>query len=156
MVNELVLQFESSGEATGHDLKVLTVLLLLGAAGADGRVEGEEVTQVIAAAGRSFGSSDLEAAELLEIAEYLLQSPEDAERLVKRVQERFTQEQREHLAAMVWRVVLADSVLSSEEERFLNLTKMKLDLSDDALNRARQVAERQLAAFLARRESGEA
>lgn len=150
MIDQFALQMESSGEPTNHDLKVLTVLLLLGAAQADARVEGEELTQVVAAAGRSFGSSDHEVGELLEIAEFLLRSPSDAERLLDRVNERFSDEQREHLAAMVWRVVLVDGSMSNAEKRFLGLAKIKLKLPEEAITRARENAEAQLAAFVAR------
>ncbi|MCB0359024.1 MAG: TerB family tellurite resistance protein [Bdellovibrionales bacterium] len=138
------LRLDKAGKPAARDVVIATVIVLLELAHQDKEFSEEEFTQIIRGLNREFGLSDAEAGMVMEIADYARKNPERGSEATRVINEHFSDEQKEHILSMLWRVVLADGLVDAFETRYAVLLRTRLNLSLEQAVRARTQAEQEL------------
>ena len=135
------LKVDTGGKPTDRDLQIATAVLLLEMAGRDQDFAPEEINVAFASMSRQFQLSDDETADILEAASTIQEQPEKIDELIKVLNERFSDKQRQKILAMIWNVVIADGRIDKFEERYAVQMKTRFKLSDEQALEARKLAE---------------
>ena len=138
------LATDKTGALVSRELQIAAVAVMLDVAQSDADFEPEEVRAVVAAINREFGLDDQEAAELVELSQFLAKQPEKRKQFLAEVNKHFSVEQREVLLAAAWRILAADRDVEKEELDFVTALRQELDLTPEQAIRARMLAERGL------------
>ena len=113
-----LLKVDNRGLAPERDLQVSTAVLLMYMAKSEGTFGAAEVSAVLESLARQFEIKSEEAGELVEIAEFLLAEKQRISDFVKIVNDRFEKSQKITLMAMLWKVMLADGLVTRLEAEF--------------------------------------
>lgn len=135
------LDVDATGAPTQRDALTATGVLLLEVAGQDSDYAPEETREVFRTIEAQFGIRKEEAMELLEIADAARNETKKIDEFVKNINTHFSLDQRVRILAMAYRVILADEKLDKEELRYLTQLKFRLQLSDEQLERAKELVE---------------
>ncbi len=87
---------------------------------------------VLRAVNEKFGLSGSEADALIELAEEQMRQATDYYQFTSLINQRFTQEQKERVIELMWRVAYADAVLSAHELHLMRKIAGLLHVPDDA------------------------
>lgn len=136
-----VLSKDAKGQPTERDVVIATGVLLLEMAGADEDYAPEETQAIFDIMETNFGLTKEEALEILEAADAVRRDGTKLDEFVKTINESFDGKQKERVFASVWKVVLADGRVDNFEQRFATQLRFRLQLSDEQLERAKQMAE---------------
>ena len=136
------IEVDASGEPTSEDLQLATAVLLLEMAGRDEDYAQAEVKCIADTLQRQFGTSNEGIVHLLESADSLRQKHEEIDGFIKLINQHFSNVQKRTILAMLWRVVVADGQVDQFEQRFTTQLKYRLQLSDEDVAAAQQMARR--------------
>ena len=135
------LEVDKSGKPTDHDLHVATVVLLIEMAGTDQEIAREEAEAVCALVQDQFGVDDAKIPEIVEIAIASRKAKGKINEFIQVINERFSDEQRTLILAMIWKIVLADGKIEKYEQNFALQMMNRLRLHDQHAEQARKMAE---------------
>ena len=130
------LQVDASGEATQRDLQIATGVLLLEMAGADDDFAPEEVQAVFRTMEEQFSIKDTDTLDLMEEAQQAREDKGKIDEFVEAINSNFSEQQRQIVLAMVWKVILADEVVEKFEQRFASEVRQRLQLSREQAEEA--------------------
>ncbi len=138
---ENALQVDQTGEATTTDLQVATAVILVEMASIDEEISLHEGKAIVSTMCRHFGIEEEEVPEIISTA---IASRKDQDRLTEFfecINEKFSEEQRVLVLAMVWKVVIADGKVEKTEKRFAQRIQPRLKLDDSQAKEARRMAQ---------------
>lgn len=138
--SEVNLERTHDGEEVDRELLVGIGVLMLQMAGADNDYAPEEIQSCFRSLERQFGISDEEAMKVLEEAEATRADPDKVSNLIEKITEDFNEEQRKLILALIWKVVVADEQIEGYELRIANQLRVRLQLSEEQAEEARQLA----------------
>ena len=98
----------------GHTLELATATLLAEVMRLEG-VSDAERTAVLAGVKQRFSLSDAEGAELVKLAEEEARNATDYYQFTSLIREQYSQEDRQAIVELLWRVAYADATLSAHE-----------------------------------------
>ena len=137
---EASLRMDEIGEPSSRDLQIATGVLLLNIAGADNDYAPEEVQGIYAMMEDQFNITDQETLSILEEADKLRQEKGRMDEFINAVNKHFSEEQRQLILAMIWKVVIADEMIENYEQRFASELRQCLQLSREQAEVAKQMA----------------
>lgn len=119
-------------EAGGHGIELATAALLVEVVRIDRDASPAERDAVLRAVHEKFGLSGAQADALIAAAEDEMRQATDYYRFTSLLNQRFTQEQKERVIELMWRVAYADAELSAHELHLLRKIAGLLHVPDDA------------------------
>ena len=131
----------ASGEPTPERLQVAIVVALLEAAHASGGVQSEEITRVSSRIFSLFGLSDAETGHLIEVAEIMRMDKARREKALSDIRANFELSQRQEILSIVWRILIIDREVNTNEANIAVEIRKALGLSMEAAVAARIRAE---------------
>jgi uncharacterized tellurite resistance protein B-like protein len=138
---ELSLDTLASGEATPQHLQVAIVITLLEAAHSGGGLSGEELMRVSSRIFSHFGMSDIEIGHLIEIADIIRKDSVKKDKFIADIASNFTLMQKQEILSIVWRILIIDGEVDSNEAHVAVDIRKALGLSMEAAVAARLRAE---------------
>lgn len=132
------LATDKDGRPADLELEAATAILLLEAAYGDTEYVWREHQTLLRSLERSFGIGKQEALELLERAEEIRPPTVELKDVIGVIQERYSEEQRQEVVALIWRVIEADEVVDDWEELFANHVATAVGLSAVQAREARE------------------
>lgn len=139
--DETTLMVDKDGQPTPRDLKVAIVVLLLDVSHHDGTFSPDEVRELVASMNAAFEMTDIEVADILEVAEILHKSNEKVKQFIAAINEHFDDSQRQLILAMLWKLVKADGKIEKVEQQHAIQLRTLLGLSLEQAARAVQMVE---------------
>ena len=136
-----LLRVDGQGRDAQRDLQVSIAVLLMHMAQLEG-FSTTEIAAVIRALGVQFSLRAEEAGEVAEIADFLLREKGHVGDYVKVINQRYEKGQKVTLMAMLWKVMLADGLVTRLEAAFAAELCRDLGLGEAEVNEARAMAER--------------
>ena len=137
------LEFDKDGSPSTQDVRVAVVVLMISLARQDGDFSSSEGKGVARAMSRHFSLTEEEAVNLIEIVSPLSKNFDNIEQFVSVINEKFNDEQKQLVLAMIWSLALADGVADRLETNFATVLRNRLNLTIDQAVTARQFAEEQ-------------
>jgi uncharacterized tellurite resistance protein B-like protein len=134
------LEIDQSGEPTSKDIQIATAVLLLEMAGSDEDYAPEEVKTCFAVLERQFDIDDQETIDIFETADTLRRETGKIDEFVAKINEHFNDKQKQIVMAMIWRVIIADEVVDSYEQRFATQLRTRLQLTRKQAEDAKNLA----------------
>lgn len=119
-------------EAGSHGVELATAALLVEVVRIDRDTNPAEREAVLRAVHEKFGLSAAEADALIALAEREAEQATDYYQFTSLINRRFTQEQKERVIELMWRVAYADAELSAHELHLMRKIAGLLHVSDDA------------------------
>ena len=116
-------------------------VLLVHAAQLDGHVDETETAVLKRITGPSFGLSSEEAQTLLDLASTAAEEANDLFKWTKQINEHFESDHKIQLIELLWRVVLADDIVTDYEANLLRRVAGLIHVSDKDSAMARQNAQ---------------
>ena len=104
------------GDELPYKLQISAAALLVYAAKADGTFTEGELDTVMRALAREFKRPDFDTAEMIEVATYLYESKKRKEDFVQMLNQSLAPDQKEHLFALITKVIRRDGRVSVAEE----------------------------------------
>lgn len=138
--SEMPITSDRFGKPTDFDLQAATAVLLVHIGRIDTSVQLGEITTIQRQLARHFELADDDAAHVIEVAQFLDQDASTLDRFGILVRDRFEIGQRVTVLSMVWRVVLADGVVSELEASTLQRLTGILGLDESHLKAARELS----------------
>lgn len=117
---------------SGQTLELAAAALLVEVARIDGSMQSSERDAVLRAIHEKFTLSRTEAENLLALAENEMQSAGGYYPFTSLINQKFSQDQKEHLIELMWRAAYADQDLSAHELHLMRKLAGLLHVSDDA------------------------
>lgn len=152
MFEKIKEYFEGTGNLTSavaagtavspNDLVVAASVLLVEVAGIDSRIDPTEGTAVVQALSDAFGVPQKEIPQFVQLAIAAKKEEGKIKKFIDILNENFTEEQRQQVLVLVWKVIFADGQVDEEEEKLANFLTEKLRLSKDQGLEAYQEAAR--------------
>jgi uncharacterized tellurite resistance protein B-like protein len=139
---DLSLDKLASGEDTPERLQVAIISTLLQAAHAGGGLEPDELMRISSRIFSAFGLSDVQIGHLIQVAEVLRKDPERQKKCLQDIRNNFELNQRQEILSIVWRILIIDGKVDSNEAVVAVDIRKELDLSMEAAVAARISAER--------------
>lgn len=124
---------------SAKELQVACIAVLLHTAQIDRNFGSNEIRQLVAALNREFGITDVEAGELIEIAELLLREPGKLADFSKLLREALTVKEKQMLVAYAWKIAESDGALEYEEASLATQLRKDLNLTLEQALAARQL-----------------
>lgn len=128
------------GSDVDRSLMVTIGALMLEMAGADNDYAPEEIQACFRSLEKQFGISDTEAMEILEQADSLRNDKSALSNNIEKLNLNFSEEQRQLILSLIWKVVVADEKIEKYELRIANQLRVRLQLSDEQAEDARKYA----------------
>lgn len=119
-------------DAGSHSIELATAALLVEVVRIDRETSPAEREAVLRAVHEKFGLSGAEADELLRLAEEEVRHATDYYQFTSLINRRFTQEQKQRVIELMWRVAYADAELSAHELHLMRKIAGLLHVPDDA------------------------
>ncbi|GAB4483382.1 MAG: hypothetical protein OHK0044_32590 [Burkholderiaceae bacterium] len=119
-------------EAGGRGVELATAALLVEVVRIDRDTNPAEREAVLRAVHEKFGLSAAEADALIALAEREVEQATDYYQFTSLINRRFTQEQKERVIELMWRVAYADAELSAHELHLMRKIAGLLHVPDDA------------------------
>jgi len=135
------LAHDRTGRQTDLELQAATTILLIEAAYGDTEYIWREHRTIVKGLEREFGLGKREVLELLGRADEIRPPVVKLADVTDVIRDRFSQEQREEVLRLVWRVIEADGEVEEWEEAFANHIAKAVGLSPEAA-RARRSSDR--------------
>jgi len=107
---------EVSGRDAQHAIQLATAALLVEVARLDRDVDAPERAAMLRAVREKFGLGAGEAATLVDLAEAEAREATDYYQFTSLINRHFSQEQRQRVVELMWRVAYADAELSAHEQ----------------------------------------
>jgi uncharacterized tellurite resistance protein B-like protein len=102
-----------------HTLELATATLLAEVMHLDAEVTSEEQAVVLDAVRTRFNLDPEEAAELVRLAQAEAREATDYYQFTSLIRERYSQEERQEIVELLWRVAYADATLSAHEQHVI-------------------------------------
>lgn len=138
---EFSLDKLASGEPTPQHLQVAIITTLLEAAHSGGGLAGEELMRVSSRIFSHFGMSDIEIGHLIEVAEIIRKDSTKKDKFIADIANNFTLMQKQEILSIVWRILIIDGEVDSNEAHVAVDIRKALGLSMEAAVAARLRAE---------------
>lgn len=130
------LEVDAQGVPTTRELHISTAVLLTEIALADSSIAGAELDQIMSALNSTFRLTDSESAHIIEVADFLLRDKGKTEQFVTIIKNRFTEQQLETVAQMMWKVMMADGVVTENETKCADRIGHALGLTPESVMKA--------------------
>ncbi|WKZ57165.1 MAG: TerB family tellurite resistance protein [Bdellovibrionota bacterium] len=127
---------------SAQELQVACIAVLLHVARIDRECGSNEIRQLVAALNREFRISDVEAGELIEVAELLLKEPGKLDEFSTLLRESLTVEEKQTLLAYAWKIVESDGNIGFQEASLATQLRKDLNLTLEQAMAARQLMTR--------------
>jgi uncharacterized tellurite resistance protein B-like protein len=137
---ETQLDKTRDGDEVDRELMVAIGVLMLQMAGADNDFAPEEVQSCFRSLEKQFGLSDADAMKILEEADSCRDDKEKVSQLIDALNQKYNEGQRQLILALIWKVVVADEKIEKYELRIANQVRVRLQLSEEQAEEARQMA----------------
>jgi uncharacterized tellurite resistance protein B-like protein len=124
-----------------HGVRVAAAALMVEVVRGDDEFTAVEREAVLGSVQRKFGLDASDAAELLALAESAAREAHDYFQFTSRINESFTDEQKQRLVEELWRVAYADELLHRHEEHLIRRVAELLHLPHSAFIRAKLRAQ---------------
>lgn len=128
-----------------HTLELATATLLVEVVRLDGEISPAEREAVLRGVRSQFHLGEEEAATLFRLAEEEARGATDYYQFTSLIRQRYTQEERQQIVELLWRVAYADEALSAHEHHVIRKISELLYVSQSAYigakMRAKQAAE---------------
>ena len=148
MINRFKSLFASLSSADTHPANIevdaahlAAAVLLVHAAQLDGHVDETETAVLARITGPNFGLSDDESQNLLDLAAAEAEDANDLFKWTKQINEHFEPDHKIQLIELLWRVVLADDIVTDYEANLLRRVAGLIHVSDKDSAMARQNAQ---------------
>lgn len=138
---EFSLDRLGSGERTPQHLQVAIVVTLLEAAHAGGGLTGDELMRVSSRIFSHFGLSDSQIGHLIEIAEIIRKDTSKKDVFIADIATHFTLLQKQEILSIIWRILIIDGEVDTNEANVAVEIRKALGLSMEAAVAARLRAE---------------
>lgn len=135
------LTVDSDGQPTDRDLVVSTLVLLSSIAHADSEFEEQELAAIVTSLFSEFEIAQDEAADLLEIADFLRKDGSKIDQFIATINSKFDADQKLMILAMIWRIIISDGQAERFETSLATQIRQKLGLSMEEAMRARELAQ---------------
>jgi uncharacterized tellurite resistance protein B-like protein len=136
-IDEALLQ---DGEVSPKDLVVAACVLLVEVASIDSKIDPAEGSAVVKALSGEFGVPEQAVPELVQLAIAARKEQGKVRAFVELLTNNFSEEQRQQVLVLVWKVIFADGQVEEEEEKLARFLTQKLQLSEDQGLEAYQIA----------------
>lgn len=136
------LQIDRTGAPSNHDLHLAVIALLVSIGKVDTQFSSAELDKIASIAATQLHLTEAETGSLLEVADFMMK--ENASRVsefIAAIRENFDDVQRMRLLGMVWKVIVADGILTEEEPQVAMAIRKSLDLTLEQAVRAQQMAQ---------------
>jgi len=127
--NGSTLEYDKDGKPSGLHLQVAAAGLLVEVASADREFSGQELSRICTCMFEMLGLNEEEAAHLLEVATFLLNSDGKRDEFLSIINNNCSVVQKESIVEMMWRVIEADRKVKKEEGQMAAMIGAKLGLS---------------------------
>jgi uncharacterized tellurite resistance protein B-like protein len=124
-----------------HGVRVAAAALMVEVVRGDDEFTAVEREAVLGSVQRKFGLDASDAAELLALAESAARDAHDYFQFTSRINESFSDEQKQRLVEELWRVAYADELLHRHEEHLIRRVAELLHLPHSAFIRAKLRAQ---------------
>ena len=131
----------AAGRPINIDLQIAVAGLMIEVAGADHEIDEREVELVCDLLVSAFGVSEDEVDALVERAIKIRKSKQTSDQFIETVKSAYNANQLVRVLSMIWRLVGADSRVTSEEYKLANDLKFRLGLSSEQAAEAQKMAE---------------
>ena len=135
------LNVDKTGGPSDSDLKISTIAILLQMAHADGRMDSAEKVVLLESVKKHFAEDGQEAEQLLKAAENLGSDLAKTAKLVGAINEHFSDEQRQQVLGLLWKIVKADGLVDKYEIKYATEVRTLLNLTMEQGLAARALAE---------------
>jgi len=105
-----------SANLTQEELQQCAAALMVDVAAADDSFEPEEFDALLGKLKKVFALNDEATAELVSVADGVRANPERLAKLLERLNQSLSSEQKSQIAALLWEVANSDGVVSESEE----------------------------------------
>jgi uncharacterized tellurite resistance protein B-like protein len=140
--SKALLLVDASGKAVQRDLQVSTAVLLMQMANIEGSFDFGDVTTLVGSLCSQFGLTEVEAGEVMEVADFLRREKGTVDDFVKLINERFERTQKITILGMLWKLMLADGLVTKLEAAFAVEVCQKLELGAEDVQQAKDLVER--------------
>jgi uncharacterized tellurite resistance protein B-like protein len=147
---EFSLDKLASGDPTPQHLQVAIMTTLLEAAHSGGGLTGDESMRVSSRIFSHFGMSDIEIGHLIEVAEIIRKDSAKKDKFIADIANNFTLMQKQEILSIVWRILIVDGEVNSNEAHVAVDIRKALGLSMEAAVAARLRAEANEVSLLVR------
>jgi len=134
------LELDASGQATDHELKIATGVLLLEMAGSDDDYDPAEVQAIFNAMKSQFGVNEDASMDILEAADAMREKAGKIDEFVDAINQNFSLKQKQIVMSMIWKVVMADGKIDKYEKRFATQMMNRLQLTKEQTAEAMRMA----------------
>ena len=143
---EMMKKFFSKTEENGspgnrketfHDVRIATCALFLEMAKIDGEFSDAEQENIVSILKEKYDLSDNETAELIQAAEEELKQSIDFWQFTKRINEHYSEEEKNRIVEMLWKIVYTDGTLDKHENYLVGKLSNLLHLSHEKLIEAK-------------------
>lgn len=117
--NRIAVEADAPGEAAEHALRLAAAALLFEIVRADGEVKPAERTVMQAAVQGTFGLTEAETRELMDLAEAESRAAASLFEFTRVVDEAFSPEQKKRVVELLWLVAFADAHKDAHEEHLV-------------------------------------
>jgi uncharacterized tellurite resistance protein B-like protein len=132
---------QASAAGRGHGVELATAALLVEVVRIDRETQPAEREAVLRAVHEKFGLTGQEAGTLIALAEEEMRQATDYYQFTSLINQRFTQEQKERVIELMWRVAYADAELSAHELHLMRKVAGLLHVPDNAYIAAKMRAK---------------
>lgn len=135
------LTIDRFGIPVDEDIHTAVALLLIEAAASDRDIPDGEAATVRQLLQHTFSLSDSGVEETLSKACAARTEPKKATSLIETLNEHFSEDQRQLVLSLVWRIMLVDGDIHKLEKKLSHQLEFRLHLSEDKAMEARIMAE---------------
>ena len=123
----------TTGQKTGHDIRVATCALFVEIARIDENFTQEEVETLLSILKEKYGLSQDHADALIAVAENELKESVDLWEFARLINENYSNEEKIEIIETMWRIVYVDGKMDQYEHYLMNKLKNLLRLSHNQL-----------------------
>jgi len=134
------LDVDKSGNGVDEPLVLAVLVILIEVSSADQVIDEEETIQLVTLLERYFGIPEDLTVKYVPQAIAERKATGSLDEFVKRINNAYSEYQREMLLTLVWRMVLADSKIDDKERKLVVQMRYRFKLSEEAADRAREKA----------------
>jgi uncharacterized tellurite resistance protein B-like protein len=134
------LNVTKDGAPVSQDLQLAVIVLLIEMSGKDQHIADEEAEVVVEVGIKYFGLGEEES---IAVVEQALQARKDAGKIdgfVKRLNDAYSERQKQTLMAIMWKIVLADGQIDIFERKFAVQVRYRLQLDETLSEDAKRMA----------------
>lgn len=124
------LEVDAAGRPIDQKLRLAVVALLWEMAHIDGRQSSAEFIEVVRSIDHEFHLLDEQSGELIQLVDFLHRQSPQFDRFIAEINQLYSQDQKQYLLDLIWKVAKADGLIEANEREFIKLLSAQLMLND--------------------------